>query len=219
MTPEFIPFPKIPRLMKGDIVLTEKIDGTNGVVFVHKVGEADAGHIEPPDIIVDADSGRYQLRAGSRNRWLAPGKMSNDGFGFLAWVQDNAAQLIKLGEGMHRGEWYGAGIQRGYGLEGRSFALFNVGAWCDTNSPYNHWTHDGQQQIPAIRGLSLVPVLYRGAWFGSSMDPVGEAMRRLRFSGSTINTRFDAEGVMLYHEASGLYFKVPFDGDPKGQRG
>jgi hypothetical protein len=36
--PEFIPFPKIPRIHK-ECVITEKIDGTNGIIYITDDGD------------------------------------------------------------------------------------------------------------------------------------------------------------------------------------
>lgn len=98
-------FGKIPRLRR-EVIVTEKIDGTNGLISV----EADGS-----------------VRAGSRNRWLT---LESDNFGFCAWVTEHAKLLAStLGEGRHYGEWYGQGIQRRYGLEEKRFALFNSSRW------------------------------------------------------------------------------------------
>lgn len=223
MTSDFVPFPKIPRLLKGDIVVTEKIDGTNAQIVIDLAPpntdddtQLVAGQItvqvarpdsEEPDL--------YTIRAGSRNRWLKPGQ---DNSGFFAWVLENAQELVQLGDGQHFGEWFGKGIQRGYGLAQKHFALFNVGRWFDPRSVADPL--EAQESIPFVPGLTVVPVLYRGPWFGGPSDPVREQMRRLEYSGSTIAAaaNFPAEGIMVYHEASGYYFKVPFDSEAKGAR-
>ena len=106
----FRPFPKVPRLMRP-VVVTEKIDGTNASVCVYPDGT---------------------VRAGSRKRWITP---EDDNFGFAAWVRDHAEELRGLGEGHHFGEWWGRGIQRGYGLQTRRFSLFNVDRWNADNPP------------------------------------------------------------------------------------
>lgn len=103
---EFIGFPKIARLSR-EIIVTEKIDGTNS------------------QILIDADG---SVRAGSRNRWLT---IEDDNFGFARWVADNEGELRKLGEGRHFGEWWGSGIQRRYGLSEKRLSLFNVSRWAD----------------------------------------------------------------------------------------
>lgn len=108
---EFRPFAKIGRLSR-DMIVTEKLDGTNASVFVPE------------------DDG--PLLAGSRNRWVTP---EADNYGFAAWVCDNATELRLLGPGVHFGEWWGRGIQRNYGLNERRFSLFNVGRWNEENKP------------------------------------------------------------------------------------
>ena len=109
---EFESFPKISRL-KRQIVITEKIDGTNAQVFISDDGD---------------------VFAGSRSRWITP---EDDNFGFAAWVRDNAEQLRELGAGRHYGEWWGSGIQRAYGYRGgeRFFSLFNTSRWTDGRRP------------------------------------------------------------------------------------
>lgn len=101
---EFQAWPKTPRLFR-DIVVTEKIDGTNACVIVTEDG---------------------RVAAQSRKRLITPG---DDNAGFARWVVDNAADLIELlGPGYHYGEWWGSKIQRGYGLTGgeKRFSLFNT---------------------------------------------------------------------------------------------
>lgn len=114
MTIEFQPFPKLARYSKN-IIITEKLDGTNA------------------QIIIDEDG---NIAAGSRTRLITPGK-TTDNFGFAGWVHDNAAILVEtLGPGRHFGEWYGQGIQRNYGLEEKRFALFNTSRWKDLKSSF-----------------------------------------------------------------------------------
>lgn len=98
--PEFVAYRKIPRLFR-DVVITEKIDGTNAQVHITEDG---------------------QIRAGKRTSYCTPQK---DNYGFAAWVEANKEELLKLGPGRHYGEWYGKGINRNYGLQDRRFALFN----------------------------------------------------------------------------------------------
>ena len=104
--PEFIEFKKIPRLSR-ECVVTEKIDGTNGVVVI-------------------TDDGN--LLAGSKSRWITP---AEDNYGFAKWVEGNKTELMKLGPGRHYGEWWGRGIQRNYGLSEKRWSLFNVSKWSD----------------------------------------------------------------------------------------
>jgi hypothetical protein len=107
----FIGFPSISRLSR-QMIVTEKIDGTNAQVYV-------------------ADDGR--VLAGSRSRWITP---ETDNHGFARWVQDHADELREgLGYGQHFGEWWGSGIQRRYGLKEKRFSLFNVTRWTDDVRP------------------------------------------------------------------------------------
>ena len=110
--PEFVPFPKIPRLHK-ECVVTEKIDGTNGLIYITDDGD---------------------MFIGCRNRWLSE---NADNFGFHRWASENQSELMKLGPGRHHGEWWGSGIQRGYNLPKgeKRFSLFNVSIWNDENKP------------------------------------------------------------------------------------
>ncbi len=172
----FEAFPKIPRLNR-EVVVTEKIDGTNACV---RVGE---------DGVV---------RAGSRTRWIAPG---DDNFGFARWVADHESELRALGPGTHFGEWWGAGIQRRYGLNEKRFSLFNVTRWGDAATR------------PACVGV--VPLLGRGELHRVTTD----SLALLRDSGSVAAPGFmKPEGIVVYHHASGSMFKVTLEGDdaPKG---
>lgn len=103
--PGFKDFKKIPRLSR-ECVITEKIDGTNGVIYIEN----------------------NVLWVGSRSRWLSE---TSDNFGFYKWAMENREELLKLGLGYHYGEWWGVGIQRNYGLKEKRFSLFNVSKWDD----------------------------------------------------------------------------------------
>src|SRR5687768_14030130 len=113
---KFEPFPKMGRLYR-DVVVTEKLDGTNAQLLIDDAGFADGNEVA----IVDGRA----IWAGSRTRWLDVSS-KGDNFGFAKWVADNAAELVKLGVGRHYGEWWGQGIQRGYGLNDKRFSLFNA---------------------------------------------------------------------------------------------
>lgn len=104
---DFIGFPKITRFYEQDVVITEKIDGTNGVIHITPEGE---------------------MLAGSRTRWITT---ENDNYGFARWVEENKNELMKLGEGTHYGEWWGQGIQRKYNMTKKVFSLFNVNRWSE----------------------------------------------------------------------------------------
>lgn len=101
---KFQEFPKLYRLRR-EIIVTEKIDGTNAQVFIGDDGS---------------------IMAGSRKRWLS---VESDHFGFWKWVDENKQDLLNLGPGRHFGEWWGAGIQRQYGQDRKRFSLFDAKRW------------------------------------------------------------------------------------------
>jgi hypothetical protein len=174
---EFQSFPKIPRLFR-DIVITEKLDGTNAQIVV-------------------SDDGSSIIAIGSRNRWITP---EDDNFGFARWVRENEQELLKLGPGSHFGEWWGAGIQRRYGLSEKRFSLFNTKRWNANNPP------------PA--GCHVVPVLYAGPM---CTDAIKSELAELQNHGSYAAPGFmSPEGIMVYHIAAGQYFKYTFDDNHKG---
>jgi hypothetical protein len=219
---EFVGFPKIPRLYKGGIIVTEKIDGTNASILIEEHEKPDTAlgkvvglGVPEGAVSVETATHTYFLYAGSRARWLWDGE---DNFGFWQWMYQNASALaVGLGEGHHFGEWWGRGIQRGYHQTNRTFSLFNTGRWYDPVMPNKvEGDDEGPEAIPPIIGLSVVPILYIGPWFGRPADPVSEALRRLKYSGSTLDPNTESEGVVVYHEASGHYYKAPFGGERKG---
>jgi hypothetical protein len=106
---EFQEFEKIPRLSRL-CTITEKIDGTNGLIYIGEDGE---------------------FQVGSRSRWLQPGK-TTDNFGFARWAEEHKEDLLNLGPGYHYGEWWGLGIQRGYAQKEKRFSLFNTFRWTDS---------------------------------------------------------------------------------------
>lgn len=176
--PVFQEFTKIARLNR-EVIVTEKIDGTNGLVWVS-------------DDTAD-------VRAGSRSKWITP---DADNFGFARWVAQNAEELRRLGPGYHYGEWWGAGIQRRYGLTEKRFSLFNVHRWAD------------QAVRPAC--CHVVPEIGRGLDIRAVAE---DALRRLRELGSFAAPGFNRpEGIVVFHTASGGLFKVTLEKDeaPKG---
>lgn len=178
--PEFQPFPKVPRWFR-DITITEKIDGTNGCISV------------------DADG---NVQAGSRNQWISPEK---DNFGFATWVHANAPALAdNLGEGLHFGEWWGPGIQRGYGLKQKRFSLFNTHRWTDVN-------------FSGVERLGVVPILYQGPL---NHQAVADVMYALDERGSVASPGFmRPEGIVIWHHAGRQLFKVTLENDeaPKSE--
>jgi len=103
---EFKEFPKMARWSR-EIIITEKLDGTNASIYIGDDGE---------------------FLTGSRTRWITP---DDDNFGFSRWAHENKDELMKLGAGTHFGEWWGSGIQRKYGMTEKVFSLFNTHRWAE----------------------------------------------------------------------------------------
>lgn len=135
MSYDFKAYPKIPRLNKLVWSITEKLDGTNGIVHFTPVQPtqseladscADALVAGAVAIVRNKDGDAYACFAGSRSRWLNPAEKQGDNYGFGAFVAKFAQELFDdLGPGTHYGEWWGNGIQRGYNQPGKRFTLFN----------------------------------------------------------------------------------------------
>lgn len=206
----FEAWPKIPRWNRS-VVITEKIDGTNGAIIIEPQDDFTAAEDPFRLAFVDHEGGRYQVHAQSRTRLVRPGA---DNFGFATWVQERAEGLVKLlGPGRHFGEFYGKGIARNYGLDHRRFALFNTKRWSEDARGYDG--HD-YQLVPGLE-VDVVPVL-------TTLDHPDEAailrhLNILRFGSSRLVPGFDKpEGIVLYHTAAGQTFKILLEGDdlPKG---
>lgn len=189
---EFMEFPKMARLSR-EIIITEKIDGTNAQILITESGD---------------------LFVGSRTRWIT---VQDDNFGFAKWVSENKDTVMQLGKGRHFGEWWGSGIQRGYGLQKgeKRFSLFNVGRWAlHGTKPKQIVTADPrvvkfQDVLP--EGISLVPELYRGE-FDTAV--INDVLRRLELNGSVASPNFmNPEGIVVFHTAGNVGFKKTIKND------
>lgn len=190
-----------------DIIVTEKIDGTNAQVFITQAGavelarEAEGWSHEKMGIVAMADG--LVMRAGSRTQWITAGK-TTDNYGFAAWCAANAAELFKLGEGRHFGEWWGSGIQRKYGIANKRFSLFNVSRWYDTHQDGNY-SSEPAELIAAPACCHVVPVLIRGP---NRHDAIDITLRLLQGRGSYAAPGFmDPEGIIVWHTAANIGFK------------
>jgi hypothetical protein len=217
LTTEFIAWPKTPRWEKP-IVITEKIDGTNGQI--HITDEPREFFDENDPTVIDCMP-QYDvdnitvLRVGSRNRYLT---LKDDNFGFARWAKDNALQLYELGYGRHFGEWWGEGIQRGYNKKRKYFSLFNVARWYDpVFSP--DWSGTGRTdngffdksvQVPEC--LNVVPKLFYGTPGPNSQSVVDQQLIWLRLNGSKLCDPWDydvsPEGIVIFHTGSNTTFKA-----------
>lgn len=189
---EFTPWPKIGRFNQ-QCVITEKLDGTNAAIRIMPYEEARATGDHPDMMVGSIDGNFFGVFAQSRNRFINP---TSDNFGFANWVHQNINELVKLGEGIHFGEWWGSGIQRAYGLKEKRFSLFNTSRWTAT-------------ELPAC--VSTVPVLYSGPF---SADQHDECMAKLKRDGSVAAPGFpNPEGVVTYFAATRTLFKTTFEND------
>lgn len=201
----FEEFPKIARLSRN-CVITEKIDGTNAQIFWDPLMLSQE-HYESehgvPALYTYIGEQKVALWIGSRNRWIYPEK-SRDNSGFARWAVDHMEDLKGLGFGRHYGEWWGQGIQRGYGLKEKKFSLFNVGVWKTVAS-------DAPDLTPAPACCGVVPILYQGIF---STTAVELCIEKLRQGGSVAAPGFtNPEGVVIWHEAARILFKKTLEKD------
>jgi hypothetical protein len=180
---EFIEFKKIPRLSR-ECVVTEKIDGTNGVICIDELGE---------------------ILVGSRTRWIDE---YTDNHGFWHWVNNNVEELKKLGVGTHYGEWWGSGIQRGYNLPKgeKRFSLFNCGRWVKDRTQV---LLEKQEYCPDC--CYVVPILHEAIFETNSINA---CLEELKINGSHCSPGFmKPEGIVIYHKAGNLMFKKTIEKD------
>lgn len=198
---EFEPWPSIARLNK-DAIYTEKINGTNSAVVIEPLTVDTSGAFSSTTL-VDVDDTVYAVWCQSHNRFITP---TDDNFGFANWVLKNAEALVKiLGPGRHFGEWWGSGIQGGYGLlKGeRRFSLFNVKRWRNTLD----W-NKGHDMLPE---LYMVPQIYEGRF---STQIAEQCILQLRELGSMASPGFmKPEGVVVFHTASQTSYKTFLEND------
>jgi hypothetical protein len=200
----FEKFPSLTRFSHG-WTITEKLDGTNAQILI----------VPNCEVTNDAAVGGFRLGfegggdsglsilAGSRSQLLTATKQG-DNHGFARFVADHAAELIEvLGAGRHFGEWVGKGVnKRGYNLDEKVFALFNVHRW------------GGAELPPRLRA---VPVLFEG-YADNPGAEAEKALAGLRANGSAFAPGFtNPEGIVMRHGPSGTLFKKTFDYDEQGK--
>lgn len=181
---EFKSFPDITKL-EQPVEVTEKIHGTNACILISEF------------------DGLVTVQAGSRTRWITP---EDDNFGFASWVYANKDALITaLGLGYHPGEWYGAGINSGYGLSEKRFALFNT-----------QWT-EAKLAGKLPDRVDVVPVLYSGTFRDGV---VTEVMAKLKAEGSKLAPGFTKpEGIVVRFIRAGFKLKNVFEAEETGWQG
>ena len=188
---EFREFPKMARLSR-EVIITEKLDGTNAQIYI-------------------SDDGQTML-IGSRTRWITP---QDDNHGFAKWAEEHRDELLTLGPGRHFGEFWGQGIQRGYGLKEKRLSLFNVQRWAlHGTEPKTYPTMDPrvtrtQDVLPPCCGL--VPVLDRCIFDTVHVDTW---LHYLSTTGSVAAPGFlKPEGLVVFHIAGNVGFKKTLGND------
>lgn len=202
---EFVKFPKISR-WASPFDITEKIDGTNAAVLIRTCAAYDSNAEwinavgESAGSAYDANGELVLVGAQSRTRLITP---EQDNYGFAQWVVANAQTLHDdLGPGTHYGEWWGAKIQRAYGLTNgeRYFSLFDRKLYSDD-------LYYGGARTP---GLTLVPLLTAGDEF--SAEELDDSLQWLAENGSAVGTGFDRpEGVVVHFHHNGMRLKYIID--------
>ena len=163
---KFESFQKIPRLSR-EIIVTEKIDGTNACIVI-------------------GDNGEFACQ--SRSRFITP---DDDNYGFARWAYANIEELSRLGPGYHYGEWWGQGIQRGYGLTEKRFSLFNTRRWGEHNPNTPQCCH----VVPMLRASDS-----------------SEVVRFLQQNGSVAAPGWERpEGAVMYEPDTDTCFKIIMD--------
>jgi hypothetical protein len=127
-------------------------------------------------------------------------------------VKEHEEELRALGVGRHFGEWWGSGIQRGYGLpQGeKRWSLFNVARWHRVGTePYVSQPADlrlpARSSTAAPSCCHVVPVLSRGIF--DTADATA-TLEMLRTFGSFAAPRFmNPEGIVIWHDAARQLFK------------
>lgn len=191
MKPEFKSFTDVKRFKNDlNVTITEKIHGSNAQIYIYE----------------DEEDGKLKIIAGSRTRWLDPAVSDNYGFG--AWVAANEDELIAyLSHGRHYGEWYGAGVNHGYGLKEKRLVLFNTHRW--------QQVVDSGKPLPAR--VELVPVLYQGPFYETVVD---ECLMRLKREGSVLVPGcMKPEGVVIYFHDVDVMRKSVINPEETGWRG
>lgn len=198
MTLEFRKWDKTAR-WGSPFDITEKLDGTNAAVLIRTVELEDDDFSSDP-LTVSVDGTLYAVAAQSRTRIITA---EDDNYGFARWVEDNVHTLVKdLGPGTHYGEWWGAKIQRAYGLTNgeRYFSLFD------------HKRYGAEFEWNTLTpNLSLVPLMNYDDEF--TMEALSDAVTALKEHGSFAHSgKFDRpEGVVVHWHHNDMRLKYILD--------
>lgn len=205
----FEAWPKIPRWANETVTVTEKIDGTNAALIILPYDPdhdplIDDGYAR---LYVHVTGDPHTFAVQSRKRFIKPGK-DTDNAGFAAYAFEHAPQFIELlGYGKHYGEWWGRGIQRGYGLNEKRFSLFRP------------WRYEHLALTDEVPGLGVVPTLYSGGAEGLLTTSI--ILATLEQEGSKAAPGFmRPEGIIIQSQLTQSTYKAFTwdDGRPKSEK-
>lgn len=200
MTLEFRKWGKTAR-WGSPFDITEKLDGTNAAVLIQSVDLSTDEYMFPvTEWLLSSKGQTYTVAAQSRTRIITP---EDDNYGFAQWVEDNIHTLVEdLGPGTHYGEWWGAKIQRAYGLTNgeRYFSLFD------------HKRYGAEFEWNTLTpNLGLVPLMNYDDEF--TMEALSDAVTALKEHGSFAHSgKFDRpEGVVVHWHHNDMRLKYILD--------
>lgn len=178
-------FPSIERLENLYCHITEKVDGTNGLIKIS----------------------RY-VCFGSRNRYITP---EDDNNGFAKFFSKYQKELFSVFNTIDKeyppngidaplniyGEWFGKGIQRGYGLAEKHFM------------PFSEFL--ATKLIDAgVPNIKMPVTLYSGKFSIATLDG---CMNKLKDEGSQVIPGYNRpEGVVIYFPTYNFRLKETFEG-------
>jgi hypothetical protein len=189
-------------MSKERATVTEKIDGSNSCIRIRPYDPVNMDDSQALPGVYSIGEDLYSIWAQSRSRFLQPTKQS-DNFGFARWVSENAEELVKiLGPGDHYGEWWGSGIQRGYGLKEKRFSLFNAPRWYEVLHP--------TEALSTVPNLYIVPTLFAGSFYDLDLPALRDDLTK---HGSKAMLGWKAEGMVVYLRELNASYKVLLEGD------
>ncbi len=215
-TANYSSFPSIERLENIYCIISEKVDGTNGLIEIHNPGSGCSSEqcTAFPCGVKDC-SEEPVIKFGSRNRYIT---FNDDNAGFAnffrhyeARFKDVAADIVLKelkvsGETLTEcqeqyplriyGEWFGSGIQRGYGLKDKFFMPFST-FYAEKLIEY---------QVPNIVKPNI---MYTGKF---SQEIANTCMQTLT-NGSLVIPEFKRpEGIVIHFPKYNFRLKQTFEG-------
>ena len=199
---EYPKYPSIERFENIYSVISEKVDGTNGLMEIHEV-------FPKPDSDVT-----HVVTFGSRNKWI---DVHSDNAGFANFFTPHIDKIVRVPEILKAnavneldnrnkacnmpiriyGEWFGQSIQRTYGLKQKLFMPFH--------------TLLAKALIEAGVPNIIEPFIFYTGKFDKSISD--GFMDTLKTHGScVVPGYFQAEGIVVYFPTYNFCLKDTFEG-------